>query len=295
MAGLPAGLTDAEIRAYRADGAVCLRGVFDPGWMGVVRAGFERNLAHPGRRATIYPAGGEAFVGREDMRNFVTGPFVPGAAAEPRFYNDCTTWQDNPEYKRFVYESPAAAIAKALMGSAKINIFFEDIIIKEAGTDAPSPWHQDVPFWPVRGRDICGLWMPLDPITAENTVAFIRGSHGWGKTYLPMGMADPEAHYGIDLSGYTATPDFDAEIDRHEILSWTLGPGDCLAFDGHVVHGAPSNHGRGLRRVFATRWAGDDCTYAGDKHDQLGPPFPQCGLAPGAPMDSTTFPVIQPR
>jgi len=295
MTDLPAGLTEEDVRAYQADGAVCLRGVFDEGWMDVVRAGFARNLAHPGRRATIYAPGGEAFVGREDVRNFVTGPFVPGEADVPRFYNDCTTWQDNPEYRRFVYDSPAAAIAMALMGSSKINIFFEDIIIKEAGADAPTLWHQDVPFWPVRGRDICGLWLPLDPITSENTVDFIRGSHRWGKTYLPMGMADPEAHYGIDLSGYTATPDFDAELDRHEILSWELGPGDCLAFDGHVVHGAPSNDTCGLRRVFANRWAGDDCTYAGDKHDQLGPPFPHCDVAPGAPLDGKTFPVILPR
>lgn len=295
MTDLPAGLTDEDVGAYRADGAVCLRGVFDEEWMAVVRAGFARNLAHPGHRATVYPAGGAAFVGREDMRNFVTGPFVPGAAAAPRFYNDCTTWRDNPEYRRFVYDSPAAAIARALMGSARINIFFEDIIIKEAGADAPTPWHQDVPFWPVRGRDICGIWMPLDPIARESTVEFIRGSHRGGESYLPMGMADPEAHYGADLEEYTPTPDFDAALDGYEVLSWALGPGDCLAFDGHVVHGAPSNERGGLRRVFATRWAGDDCTYAGGKHGQLGPPFPDCDLAPGAPMGGETFPVILPR
>lgn len=295
MTDLPVGLTEADVRAYRSHGAVCLRGVFDAEWMAVVRAGFARNLAHPGHRATVYPPGGEAFVGREDMRNFVTGAFVPGAAEEPRFYNDCTTWQDNPDYRRFVYDSPAAAIAKALMGSAKINIFFEDIIIKEAGANAPTHWHQDVPFWPVRGRKICGIWIPLDPIASHSTVKFIAGSHGWGEDYLPMAMDDPEAFYGIDLSDYTPTPDFAATLDRHTILSWELGPGDCLAFDGHVVHGAPSNDDGGLRRVFATRWAGDDCTYAGDKHKQLGPPFPHCDVANGAPMDGKTFPVILPR
>ena len=283
------------IAAYRRDGVVCLRGAFDSGWMDVVRLGFERNLAHPGRRATVYPTGADAFVGREDIRNFVSDPFVPGGSPEPRFYNDCTTWQDNPEYRRFVYDSPAAAIARTLMGSRKVNIFFEDIIIKEPHADAPTPWHQDVPFWPVRGAQVCGIWIPLDPITRENRIDFIAGTHHWGKAFLPMDMVDPEAHYGVDLAPYTPTPDFDAGPADYKILTWELEPGDCLVFDGHVIHGAPANPVDRLRRVFATRWTGDDCVYAGDKHKQLGPPFPRCGIAPGAPMDSKTFPVILPR
>ncbi|MBT5414000.1 MAG: hypothetical protein HOH66_01385, partial [Rhodospirillaceae bacterium] len=143
---LPSQVTDKVIAAYRADGVVCLRGVFAGHWMGVVRAGFERNLAKPGRRATVYRPGSDDFVGDEGARNFVAGkPFVLGESAEPRFFNDCTTWQDNAEYSEFVRRSPAAAIAKALMGSAKVNILFEDILIKEALADAPTPWHHDVP------------------------------------------------------------------------------------------------------------------------------------------------------
>jgi hypothetical protein len=295
---LPSQVTDKVIAAYRADGVVCLRGVFAGHWMGVVRAGFERNLAKPGRRATVYRPGSDDFVGDEGARNFVAGkPFVLGESAEPRFFNDCTTWQDNAEYSEFVRRSPAAAIAKALMGSAKVNILFEDILIKEALADAPTPWHHDVPFWPVLGSQVCGVWLPLDPVTEENRVRFIRGSHRWGRRFLPMAMVDPDAHYGIDLAaaGYEATPDFDAEIERHEILTWNLEPGDCLVFDGHVVHGAPPNRVDRPRRIFATRWTGDDCVYAGDKHAQIGPPFPHADVKRGAPMDGEVFPVILPR
>jgi hypothetical protein len=295
---LPSQITKDVIAAYRSDGAVCLRGVFAGHWMDVVRAGFERNLANPGRRATVYRPGSDEFVGDEGRRNFVTGrPFVLGEGAAPRFFNDCATWQDNPDYRDFVWHSPAAAIARALMGSAKINILFEDILIKEPLANAPTPWHHDVSFWPVEGRQVCGIWLPLDPVDESNRVTFIRGSHLWDRRFLPMAMADPNAHYGIDVAvaGYEPVPDLDAEIDKHELQTWDLEPGDCLVFDGHVVHSAPPNRVNRLRRVFATRWTGDDCVYAGDKHGQIGPPFPHADVKPGEPMDGEVFPVILPR
>ena len=47
MTDLPAGLTDEDVGAYRADGAVCLRGVFDEEWMAVVRAGLRATWPTP--------------------------------------------------------------------------------------------------------------------------------------------------------------------------------------------------------------------------------------------------------
>ncbi|MGE0714673.1 MAG: phytanoyl-CoA dioxygenase, partial [Alphaproteobacteria bacterium] len=40
--------TEAEIADYRADGAVCLRGVLAPEWLNLLAAGVDRNLREPG-------------------------------------------------------------------------------------------------------------------------------------------------------------------------------------------------------------------------------------------------------
>ncbi len=37
-------VSDADIRAYREDGAVCLRGVFAPRWRDLAARGIEYNL-----------------------------------------------------------------------------------------------------------------------------------------------------------------------------------------------------------------------------------------------------------
>ena len=270
-------VSDEDIRAYREDGAICLRGVFEPYWRDLAARGIEYNLRREnwGRRARYYDAGSD----------------------NPGFFQDACTWQFVPEYREYVFDAPAAEIAARLTASSQVNIFFDNVMIKAPGNQAPTPWHHDVPFWPVLGSQVCGVWLPLDPVTEENRVRFIRGSHRWGRRFLPMAMVDPDAHYGIDLAaaGYEATPDFDAEIERHEILTWNLEPGDCLVFDGHVVHGAPPNRVDRPRRIFATRWTGDDCVYAGDKHAQIGPPFPHADVKRGAPMDGEVFPVILPR
>ena len=178
------------------------------------------------------------------------------------------------------------------MGAAKVNLLVHDVMLKDAGTDTPTPWHQDMPFFPMEGRQSCTIWIPLDPIGRENRIEYVRGSHRWGKAFLPLDMDDPVAHYGADLSAYTPTPDVDRHRDDYELLSWEMMPGDCIVHDGYALHGAPGNSGPQPRRVFAARWTGDDVRYRGEKHARLVGGFSDCGLAEGAPLDSEKFPVV---
>ena len=288
-------IDESTLRRFREDGVVCLRGAFTGAWLEVVHRGFEHNLAYPGPRAQIYAAGSDSaeFFMDADRRHFVNGPFVPGenrTSAAPRFYNDCTTWRGNPDYRRFIFESPASAIAMAMLGTRQVHLFFEDILVKESGADAPTPWHQDVPVWPIEGRRVCSLWMPLDPVDTGNGVEFIRGSHH-GKPMLDMSMADPECHYGADLTGYSPLPNFAADLDERDVIDFKLEPGDCL--DGHIVHGARTRNVDRLRRTFATRWAGEGCVFAPHKHRKVSPPFPYADVAPGARLGGEAFPLVR--
>ncbi|MDA0704582.1 MAG: phytanoyl-CoA dioxygenase family protein [Proteobacteria bacterium] len=268
---------DEDIRAYREDGAICLRGVFDPYWRDLAARGIEFNIKKEnwGRRARYYDAGSD----------------------NPGFFQDACNCQDIAEYREYVYDSPAAEIAARLTKSAQVNIFFDNVMIKAPGNQAPTPWHHDVPYWPVEGHTVCSLWMPLDPITMANTLRFVKGSQRWGKRFVPSDFGDrgdAGKAYNIPRPDFEPIPDFDARAEEFEFLSWEMKPGDAIAFDGYVIHGAPGNPLPTPRRAMITRFAGTGCTYAGDKHAELGPPFPDCTLPSGAPLTCDIFPVVWP-
>ncbi len=268
--GIAPPVTTAEVATYRRDGVVAIRGTFDERWREVARRGMERNVREPGHRAHVY-AGGEG---------------------QPRFIQDSCSWWRIPEYADYCINSPAAAIAGALMGAQRVNLFFDNIMIKDPGANAPTPWHQDVPYWPVEGMDVCSIWMPLDPITPENRMTFVRGSHLWGKKYIPTDFGGGRSSGIRPPADFEPMPDIDAHRDRYEFVAYDLAPGDCVAFHGYVIHGAPGNMTARPRRAMIARFTGDDARYAPDKHDKLGPPFPRCGLKPGDPMTCETFPAV---
>ena len=284
--------TDADILAYERDGVVCLRQAVDPDAIARLRAGFERNLTSPSGRASMFLDDGAAFVGIRDSetRGKYTGR--RDLAAKPRFAADLDTWRAHPEFEEFVFRSPVAGMAGRMMRSGKANFFLQEIMLKDAGTGTPTPWHHDIPFFPMEGDQTCTVWIPLDPIRRENGIEYIRGSHRWGKAFLPLDMPDPKQHYGVDMSSYTPVPDIDGHRDDYAILTWDMEPGDCLVHHGYAVHGAPGNSSKQARRVFIVRWLGDDVRYRSRKHDRVAPTFPNCGLSDGAAMDCETFPVV---
>ena len=71
------------------------------------------------------------------------------------FFGDYCNWQRIDGYRDFVLFSPAAGIAKILMGSDKVNFFHEHVLVKSPGTDEPTPWHHDHPYYCIDGMDTC--------------------------------------------------------------------------------------------------------------------------------------------
>ena len=86
-------------------------------------------------------------------------------------------------------------------------------------------------------------------------------------------------------------PDIDNNRKDYDIASWSLVPGDLIAFNFSTVHGAPGNKSLNRRRAFSARFTGDDATYAKRK-GETSPPFPEVTLKHGEKMDSPTFPQI---
>lgn len=262
-------LLDQEtVDAFRNDGATVLRGVFSEDWVGRLREGVAENMATPGPYTKGYTKAGD-----------------PG-----HFFGDYCNWRRIDAYRAFFFDSPAPRLAAELMGSQKVNLFHEHVLVKEPETRDRTPWHHDQPYYCVDGRDNCSLWIPLDPVAKETCVEFVAGSHRWGKWFTPTKFVG--VPYDRQDDGYETVPDIDAARENYRLLSWDMEPGDAIAFHFLTVHGAPGNASpSNRRRAFAARFTGDDARYA-VREGEMSPPFPEVTLTPGDAMDCETFPVL---
>lgn len=267
-------LSRADIEAFERDGAICLRGAFTQHWLDVIAEGIEREIAAPGT----------GFVEQQDRG-------LPG-----RFMTDYCPAQRIREFQDFITNSPAAEIAGRVTRSSTARFLMDVLWIKEPGTVKPTAWHHDQPYFCVDGKQMCSIWLPVDPVPASAALRFLAGSHQWGRWFRPRLTSGRELYtFGNDDKPWETQPDFDAELDRHRVLSWDLQPGDCLVFHALTVHGAPGNpHAARRRRVLTTVWFGDDATY-GVRPSPPRPNFEGHGLKPGEPLRSPYFPQIWPH
>jgi ectoine hydroxylase-related dioxygenase (phytanoyl-CoA dioxygenase family) len=270
-----APIPDADVDAFWRDGVICLRGLFDADWIEHMRDAVEDDLAHPGPLAREY-----------------------ATKAGQRFLGDIGAWAVKPGLRRYVEESPAAEIAARMLKSRKVNFLYDQLFVKEPGTAAVTPWHQDGPYWPVKGDQILSIWLALDDVTVESSgVEYIKGSHRWGREFRPV-------HFGGDTEAYKmlpgeTLPDIDAlrkaPGNTLAIVNWDMKAGDCLLHHCMTVHGAPGNaSSTQRRRAYATRWTGDDVVYA-PRTGQASITIDTPTCSPGEPIDCAVFPRLWPR
>lgn len=258
-----------QITQFSDDGVVCLRAVIEPAWIELLRIGVERDLAEPGPHVEIY-----------------TGDDDPGY-----FFNDFDMWRHVPELKQFIFEGPCAAIAAQLMGATTINLFYDHLFVKEPGTTGLTPWHQDQPYMAVAGWQFCANWIPLDPISADRALEFIKGSHRWNRWFAPFDAMTGGGRY--QSKDFEACPDIEAARGDYDIVYWEMEPGDVLFFHALALHQGRNNLSPDIRRRTVThRWLGDGATF-----DRREPPaeFPKwpTTLEHGEPFgNDPQFPVI---
>jgi ectoine hydroxylase-related dioxygenase (phytanoyl-CoA dioxygenase family) len=259
-------VADSDVAAFHADGVVLLRGCFAD-WVETLRAGVARNIAAPSPDARVYD----------------------GSPGKGRHFGDYCNWDRIPEFRRFIFESPAARIAARLMGSRSVRLFHEHVLVKEPDSDVPTPWHHDQPYYGVDGMQTCSLWIPLDSVPRETVPEFVAGSHRWGKWFRPdrFNRTPLNADDGLE-----PVPDIEANRDRYRILGWAMEPGDAVAFNYLTLHGVPANRQADKRRrAFSLRLVGDDARWAVRK-GVTSPPFRGVKLAHGAMLDGPEFPVL---
>ena len=264
-------IDDSACDAYAELGAICLRGVFSD-WIDLLRRGVEHNHDEP-------------------------GPYFSENVVEDdagRFWDDYCNWERIPEYRRFITESNAAQLAAQVMRSHSAQFFHDHVLVKEANTPKPTPWHQDAPYYFADGSQTVSFWLPLDPVSKAETLRMVAGSNHWPKPLLPVKWLDDADFYAADSDQYMTLPDLDAEDCSETILEWEMQPGDAVLFDFRTVHGAHGNLQDRQRRAFSMRWVGDDGHYS-ERPGKTSPPFPGHNMRDGEKLRQDWFPVLWPR
>jgi ectoine hydroxylase-related dioxygenase (phytanoyl-CoA dioxygenase family) len=262
-------IDDHTVEQFQRNGAACIRQLFRPEEMSLLRAGIDANLAHLSPRAK-----------------------VASSADDPGYFvEDFCNWQDNDDYRRFIFDTALPATAGRLMRSTTARLYHDHMLTKEPGTRQATPWHQDQPYYNIEGRQNVSFWIPVDPVNRESTLEFVAGSH-LGPWLMPRSFMDAQAKW-FPEGTLADLPDIEAAREAFPILGWELEPGDAVCFQMLTLHAARGVSGPHRRRVFSVRFLGDDITHA-PRRWRTSPEFPGLteALPAGAPMNHALFPLL---
>ena len=261
MVELDYQLSKADLAAYAHDGAVALRSVIPHNLLARLQT-----AAHKARD-------------------------LPGG-----FWYTIYLWRNDPDFRACCMDSAAPAIAAQLLSSSKINLLYDQLFIKPPSGES-TPWHHDLPYWPIEGNAVVSLWIALSEVTQSNGgLEFIAGSHLWGRQLRTFSVDVDSGEYteAIATDDREPIPAFEDERHNYNILHWDLQPGDAVAFHALTLHHAPANRDpKSARTGYALRFMGDDVRYKespGMNRLVFNP-----HLNTGDTMDSEQYPVVFPR
>ena len=246
--------TQRDVEAYDRDGVVVLRGVVCADWIARMQVAIDRVLIAPTAAGGTYG----------------------------RFSHDMFLWRHDADFRSFAMDSVLPSIARGLLRTERLNLFFDQLLVKEPGLSAEIKWHQDLQTFPVTGTQAISIWVPFDPASSANgAVSYARGSHLWGTMFRDRNYRNG--------SGPEVPP-----LDEMDILSWELQPGDVIVHHPLTLHGSPGNlTATDRRRALSVRYTGDDVRFQPKEPNFMssnGIPLPD--LVEGAPLDHEMFPVL---
>ena len=238
-------ITEEEVETYKRDGVVCLRQVFDRDWID--------SLLEKSREIVV------------DRKDFGLLPTMPG-----RYMARCI-----PEFRRFVFESPLAEAAGRVMESKEIWFYFDEFFAKPPQSDAKTIWHCDRMGFPVEGKMVPSLWIPLTKITKANSLECIAGSKSQDVKYW---LFSPNARKMVKPVDRVPHPDCEPLRDDPKVkfLSWDMEPGDMLIIHPWTLHYSGGNPTDDWRIAISVRVFGDDIRWA---------PRPDCLNLAGVSFD----------
>lgn len=211
----PATLSADQLRDYRRDGYIILRGLLNAD---EIRAISDlRQDAED--RAREY---GGSF--RVDRTGYDVEIRADGTPALRKIQG---AYEAEPAFRAVCASDKILDIVADLIGP-EIYYHSSKLMFKPANGGRRKPWHQDWAYWQQMNQQQVTVWFAIDPATRENgCIQVIPGSHSGG--LVPHYKGED---YMIDES----------QIDPARIAYAEMQPGDVLFFDVLTLHASDVNN-----------------------------------------------------
>jgi hypothetical protein len=207
-------ITGEQLRIFERDGVVCVRALADGDTLDVLRRSVDRVTESP----RPVPA--------EDGST-MTGKYL---------------WMYDDDVLAALHSLPLARMASDLVGSETVHLVYDEVFMKVPRLGPATPWHRDQRHWPLRGRQLCSIWLALDHTDARSAaLRYLAGSH------REHPRRTEEA-----VEGWAGGAE----------RTFALQPGDAVAHHAMTAHGSYMNSDPvNRRRAYVTRWAGGDVRF----------------------------------
>jgi hypothetical protein len=266
-------LTTADRDIFESDGAVCLRGVYAPEVMADLLETWDVVAADPRGSGLVPPGEEHREVG--DRANIISRPSHSVAA-----------------FRDFIRTSAVPAILGDLLDAREVGFYWDTVFAKDPGSPWPTAWHTDAGATAILGNQLLNVWTPLTPVTRDNSLEILAGSHKTDVLYWPRSPNGARLNRPADRPW---CPDFEAERGNPtaRFISWDMEPGDVVVMHlktAHYNRGNPTAH----RRVaYATWWYGDDVVWDPRPECEEGhPEAPFAAMPRGERPNHPLFPIL---
>lgn len=224
--------------SFQEHGVVLMKGVLDKVALTEAERCFDWSVEHPSPAAqSYYPDDGS------------------------RFYQDLFNTASWPRYRELVSNERLVRTVRDVMGCDDIWFFFEQVFLKDGGKTRRTPWHQDTSYFPVDGEDLAVVWLSLDPVSRDDALEFVRGSHR-GTLFNGSSFSEEDDTAPLyDGDVMKRLPDIESDRSNFDIIGWDIEPGDAVIFHPSVLHGGGGTQAGKRRRTLSLRYFGNDCRF----------------------------------
>jgi ectoine hydroxylase-related dioxygenase (phytanoyl-CoA dioxygenase family) len=315
MMVLARALTAEEQEEFNRDGVVCLRSVVSDELVDMLRdaideavrtygtspAGYDLtricDAIHACDLETLakdssgqYNVLGLAAAILQSKSRLLVDENIGTSAERGRFVLDTGIADRIAGFRNFSLHGPGPEIAARLMKSSQVRFYDDQIFVKEPGTRERTAYHQDGPYFHLDGDQICTQWIPVDVVSKDISLRYVRGSHRWGKKYRPNVFI---AQMEFPGSVGETLPDIESNEANYDLISFDVRPGDMVVHHHLTIHGAPGNSHNSMRRAAGVRYCGDDVRF---RHQPAAPVLAhhRHSLKDGDPLDCAQFPIVWP-
>lgn len=268
-------LSEQEINAFRQDGFCYIPKLVDAETITRLLEAADHRMANPGKHA-------------EEL------------AKKGRFFQEQYMFPEVPVFREFMTNVDMAKNAGLAMGATQVRAYFDHLFTCEPDTKVDYYWHQDLPYWPIDGKQICSFWLALTDCSRESSaLQFVKGAEKPDRMYKQTDFGDapldPDKIQIEHDSNAEVIPQFDKYPEKYELITWNFSAGDAVLFNAHVVHSSGGNTSLTQRRVaYSSRWIGEDTVFKVRPGFQDPALFPDKdeNISEGESLDSRRFPLV---